>query len=429
MASATYAEQAVLGSILLDPRCFAGVLDTVEAADFDGELNRNIFVALTDMLGRGVTIDPLTLLDHLKSHGNHGADTNAYVKELISVTPTSANAPEYSRIVRENALLRGIAQAGMDITAMAADGKGGAQDVLDAAEQRVYSLRRGRSGAGLVPIGDILPGAFDRIGAAAQTAGSITGASTGLLAVDYMIMGLNRSDLVILAARPGVGKTSLAMQIGLTVAKTQGAVAVFSLEMSREQLALRLLSGEAKINGRKLQTGQLNAAEWARLSESAITISAAKMLINDNPSLSVAEMNAQCRRVDGLSLVIIDYLQLMQGGNGRWNENRVQAVSEMSRSMKIMAKELNVPVLCLSQLSRENVKRADKRPLLSDLRESGSIEQDADVVLGLYLADDAERHNIAECIVLKNRRGETGTVELLWKPETTSFAGVEVSHE
>ncbi|MDR0861560.1 MAG: replicative DNA helicase [Oscillospiraceae bacterium] len=426
------AEQAVLGSMLIDHRCVPDVMGAIRAVEFYSDTNREIFETIESMFNFSLVIDPLTVLDRMKTNGVHNDNSNGYIKELLAITPTAANVMEYVKIVREKAMLRALADAGNDIASMAVDGTGGAPEILETAEKRIYALRQGRNSTGLEELGTILRGVFEQIAEAGQSGKSITGLSTGLGDLDRMIMGLNRSDLVILAARPGVGKTSLALNVALHVAKTtELSVAVFSLEMSREQLAMRLISSESFVNSRKLQTGQLSAQEWKRLSSAAEAIGAAKLLINDNPSLSVADMNAQCRRVSNLGLVVIDYLQLMQsaGGTTRYSgENRTQVVSDMSRMMKIMAKELNVPVLCLSQLSRESVKREDKKPRLADLRESGAIEQDADVVLGLYLGDEAERHNVAECIVLKNRRGETGVIELQWLPEFTTFSTIDKQH-
>jgi replicative DNA helicase len=277
---------------------------------------------------------------------------------------------------------------------------------------------------------------YELLTEASKSDSSIPGLSTGLVDLDNFIMGLNKSDLILIAARPGMGKTSIALNIAQHVAKTsQQTVAVFSLEMSREQLAMRLLSAESFIDNKKLQTGRLNNEEWKKVATAAATLSRTDMRINDNPSLSVADMNAQCRRISNLGLVVIDYLQLMQSAGGTRNysgENRQQVVSDISRMLKIMAKELNVPVICLSQLSRASETRTDKRPMLSDLRESGAIEQDADIVLALYRDDyynkETETPNLAECIVLKNRRGETGKVNLQWLPEFTSYASVDMRH-
>ena len=301
----------------------------------------------------------------------------------------------------------------------------------------MYSLREGRGTGGLKEIRHVMQNVFDAMSEAAASGSRIPGLSTGLPDLDNMILGLNKSDLILIAARPGMGKTSIALNIALNVAVTlKKKVAVFSLEMSREQMVTRLLSRASMVPSQNLLTGQLTEQQWREVAGAANTLSAADILIDDNPTLTVSDMNAQCRLVKGLDLVIIDYMQLMQsaGSGHSWsNESRTQAVSDISRMLKIMAKELNVPVICLSQLSRANESRQDKRPQLSDLRESGAIEQDADVVMALYrdgyYNKQSENPNLAECIILKNRKGATGTIELLWLPEFTSFQSVERRYE
>ena len=313
---------------------------------------------------------------------------------------------------------------------------GEAGEILEAAEQKVYAIRRGHSAQDMVPVRNILPDLLDSLSEMSESDDNLPGISTGLSAVDAKIAGLNKSDLILLAGRPGMGKTSLGLNVALNVAKaTDKTVAVFSLEMSKEQLVSRLLSAEALVENSRLKTGNLRETDWEKIAAASATLNQTDIRIDDNPLLSVADMNAKCRRLDNLGLVVIDYLQLMTsaGGRGYAGENRQQVVSDISRMMKIMAKELDVPVICLSQLSRANEKRDDKRPMLSDLRESGSIEQDADIVLFLYRDDyyneDSEKHNIAECIVAKNRHGETGKVELRWMPEYTSFGTLEKRYD
>ena len=432
----TEAEQAVLGSILIDERCVSEVIGILKTDDFYSAVNKDIFETMLSMFNFSQKIDPVTVLDKMQSGGVYSDSSAAYIRDLMLITPTAANVIEYAEIVKDKALLRSIADAGGEISGMAVAGEGGAMTVLEAAEKRIYALRQGRSRDGLEPISKVLVGVYEQISQAAKSGSGIPGHTTGLPDLDRAIMGLNDSDLILIASRPGMGKTSIALNIALHTAKSSGkAVPIFSLEMSREQLALRLLSSESFIDGKKLQTGRIKTEEWRRLTDAAASISGAQLLINDDPSLTVADMNAQCRRVSNLGLVVIDYIQLMQSASekrGYQSENRTQAVSEISRMMKIMAKELNVPVICLSQLSRANEARQNKRPLLSDLRESGAIEQDADIVIGLYRDDyynkEAESHNIAECIILKNRRGETGTIELQWLPEYTTYSSLERRH-
>jgi replicative DNA helicase len=431
------AEQAVLGSMIIDSRCVGDVLGAVKASDFYSSVNRGIFETIYSMFTYSMVTDPVTVLEQMRTNGVWNDGSAGYILELVNITPTSANVMEYAAIVRDMALLRAIADTGGDILNMALEGTGGANTILEAAEKRIYGLRQGRNSTGLEPISKILIDVYDQMTLAAKSGSKFPGLQSGLDDLDRYTMGLNNSDLILIASRPGMGKTSIALNIAMHVAKTSGkTIAVFSLEMSREQLAMRLLSSESFIDNKKLQTGRLSTEEWRKIGTAAAMISGCDLLINDNPSLSVADMNAQCRRLPNLGLVIIDYLQLMQsaGGNNKTSgENRQQVVSDMSRMMKIMAKELNVPVICASQLSRANESRSDKRPMLSDLRESGAIEQDADIVLALYREDyynkEVEHQNIAECIVLKNRRGETGTVELKWIPEFTTYTSLERHHQ
>ena len=441
MPHSPQAEQAVLGSMLIDSRCVPDVVGRLRGDDFFLKLNRDLYETIYSMFTYSKTIDPVTVLDELRANGRFDERRSAdYVMELMNVTPTAANVQEYVTIVRDMALQRRIAEAGGDIRDIAMTGEGGAETILELAEQKVYALRQDRTAGGLEPASKVLVGVFQQLTEAANSDHTIPGKSTGLADLDEAIMGLNDSDLILVAARPGMGKTSLALNIALHVGKTSGkTVAVFSLEMSREQLVMRLLSSESYIDNKKLQTGRLSSAEWKKLSAAAAAISEANILINDNPLLTVADMSAQCRRVSNLGLVVIDYLQLMQsagstaGGSSFTNENRQQVVSDISRMMKIMAKELMVPVICVSQLSRSPEGRTNKRPVLSDLRESGAIEQDADIVLGLYREDyynkDEAPSNLAECILLKNRRGQTGKVDLQWMPEYTTFTCVDVRHE
>ena len=363
--------------------------------------------------------------------------TTRYIRELMDVTPTSANVMEYVRIVRDKALMREVASAAANITAMVHDGTGAAGDMLESAEQKIYAIRRGRNAQGMIPVGVVLKDVMDHLAELTASGGkTLPGLSTGLSSVDSKINGLGKSDLLLLAARPGMGKTSMALNVALSAAKTSGrTVAIFSLEMSKEQLVTRLIAAEGLVENQRLTTGNLRESDWVRIAEAASALSRLDIRIDDNPLLTVADMNAKCRRLDNLGLIVIDYLQLMTsaGGKSYQGENRQQAVSDISRMLKIMAKELQVPVLCLSQLSRANEKRDDKRPMLSDLRESGSIEQDADIVMFLYREDyykeDSEKHNVAECIIAKNRHGETGKVELRWMPEYTSFQTMENRYE
>jgi replicative DNA helicase len=431
------AEQAVLGSMIIDARCIGDVLGVLKPSDFYTPRHRDIFETIYSMFTYSMVIDEVTVLKQMHVNGVWTEDSAAYLLELVNITPTSANVMEYAAIVRDMSLLRSIADTGSDIYGMALEGAGGAAAILEASEKKIYSLRQGRNSTGLEPISKVLMNVYDQMALMAKSGSSLPGLTTGLHDLDTRILGLNNSDLILIASRPGMGKTSIALNIATHVAKTSGkAIALFSLEMSREQLALRILSFTSQIDNKKLQTGRLTEDEWRKFGDAASMISGYDLLINDNPSLSVADMNAQCRRVNNLGLVVIDYLQLMQsaGGSTKYaSENRTQVVSDMSRMLKIMATELNVPVICLSQLSRANESRQNKRPMLSDLRESGAIEQDADIVLALYRDDyydkETERQNIAECIILKNRRGEIDTIELEWRPEYTAYMSLDRYHE
>ena len=426
-------EQAVLDSIIIDECCVKEVMDKLVPSDFYLRQNREIFETIYTMFTYARPIDGITVCEEMRKAGTYDENTTrSYLAQLMEITPTSANVMEYVAIVRDKALLRGVAQAAGEITALVQEGIGEAGEILEAAEQKIYAVRRGQSAQDMVPLRMVLPEVLDRLSEMSESESRLPGLSTGLSAVDRKITGLNKSDLILLAARPGMGKTSFALNVALNVAKSEKkTVAVFSLEMSREQLATRLLSSEACVESGRLRTGSLRETDWEKIAAAASVLNKVDIRIDDNPMLSVADMNAKCRRIDGLALVVIDYLQLMTSasGNNRGGENRQQMVSDMSRMLKIMAKELNVPVICLSQLSRANEKRDDKRPMLSDLRESGAIEQDADIVLFLYRDDyyneDSEKRNIAECIVAKNRHGETGKVELRWMPEYTTFATLE----
>lgn len=430
------AEQAVLGSMLIDPACISDVMNRTRSTDFYVAVNREIFDTIYGMAAYGETVDPVTVLEKMRVTGVLHDDSRRYIMELMQITPTAANVMKYVDILREQTLLRELSSVGSYITGMVAEGDGEATEMLEAAERRIYALRQGRTIGGLRPIEGIVNDVYTQIGENSTRGSRITGLPTGLTDLDNRILGLNNSDLILIASRPGMGKTSIALNIALSVAKNSGrSVAVFSLEMSREQLAIRLLATQSHIDSQKLVTGRLSYDEWVELGKAAAAIRETKLLIDDNASLSVAEMNAQCRRVDDLGLVVIDYLQLMQSaGSGHTysGESRTQAVSDMSRMLKVMAKELNVPVLCLSQLSRANESRQNKRPMLSDLRESGAIEQDADIVIGLYREGyydkECEAPNEAEAIILKNRHGETDTIKLMWRPEYTEYVSY-VGHE
>ena len=437
MPHSVEAEQAVLGSMLIDERCVPEVVEHLRPDDFYLRQNREIYETIYSMFSYSATIDAVTVLDTMRKNGVYDENNSRnYIMQLMDITPTAANVKQYVDIVQDKSLLRQVAQAAGDVTGLVQEGTGSGHDVLEAAEQRIYALRQGRAARGLTPISSVILNVYDRLNELAASDSAIPGLSTGLSDLDRAISGLNKSDLILLAARPGMGKTSMALNILLHAGKFSGkSVVFFSLEMSREQLAMRLISGESFVDNKKLVTGKLSENDWDRVAAAAAALNQTRILIDDDPSLSVADMNAKCRRVDDLGLVVIDYLQLMQSAGGRSyaGENRQQVVSDISRALKIMAKELNVPVLCLSQLSRASEGRQDKRPMLSDLRESGAIEQDADIVMFIYREGyynkESDNPNLAECIVAKNRHGETRTVEMQWVPEYTTFQTLERTRE
>ena len=434
MPQSLEAEQAVLGAILIDSRCVADIIGLLHPQDFYLEQNQQIYETIYTMFNYSQTIDPVTVLDKMRELGYFRDNSVDYIRQLMEITPTAANAVRYANIVRDKAMLRSLAQAAQDISETVYDQTGTPQEILESAEKKIYALRKGERGDSLEHIGTVLQKVFDRLAELSQSDSDIPGLSTGLQDLDRMINGLNKSDLLLVAARPAMGKSAFGLNLGLNVAKKyKKTVAVFNLEMSREQLAMRLLATESFVDGKKMATGKLTDEEWTKLAMASASLSQTDIRIDDNPSITVADISAKCRRLDNLGLVIIDYLQLMNGsGYGKPGENRVTVVGEISRSLKIMAKELNVPVICLSQLSRAVESRQDKRPIMSDLRESGAIEQDADCVMFLY-RDEYYNENtpdkgVAECIVSKNRHGETGTVKLQWIPQYQLFSDREWKH-
>ena len=430
------AEQAVLGSMLIDSRCVSEVVGILKPEDFYLRQNAEIYETIFRMFSFSQAIDPVTVLGKLKENGYFDEATTAgYLRQLMEITPTAANVRYYANIVRDKALLRSLGAAADDINEMVYKQEGSAAGILENAERKVFSLRRGNADDELERIGTVMVKLFSHLNELAKSENEFPGYPTGLRDLDRKTNGLNRSDLIIIAARPGVGKTTLALNMMANVAKaTQKTVAFFSLEMSREQLASRLLSCESCVDNKRLSTGRLEVEDWEKIGVAAAALAQTDIRISDNPVITVTEMNALCRRLDNLGLIIVDYLQLMTRADkdSRSAENRVNVVAEISRALKIMAKDLNVPVICLSQLSRASESRTDKRPLLSDLRESGAIEQDADQVILLYRDDyynpDSAEKNVCECNVAKNRHGESGTVKIQWMPQYFSFSDLDSIH-
>ena len=431
------AEQSVLGAILLDARCINDIVSVVRADDFYLTQNKDIFETIYYMFNHGEAIDPVTVLAAMRQRGVFDENTSTnYIMQLMEITPTAANAERYAAIVAEKATQRRLLTASGDISEMVYEGVGTTDEMLEAAERKIYAVRRDKNTSELEPVSGVLNSVFERLRELSKNTSGIPGIETGFKDLDRKMGGLNKTDLIILAARPGMGKTSIALNIALGAAKkSKKCVAIFSLEMSKLQLAMRLLSTESFVESNKLSTGRLSNDDWSKIGLAASSLSQTDIRLNDNASITVAEINAICRRVDNLGLVIIDYLQLMQSaGSGRVSDNRVTVVSEISRALKIMAKELDVPVICLSQLSRTvESRKDDKRPILSDLRESGSIEQDADEVIFLYrddyYNDASEEPGVAEIILAKNRHGETTTVKVQWLAQYTTFADREWVHD
>ena len=431
------AEQSVLGAILLDSSCMDQVTEILPKPEYFYQVNNAlIYEAMLELFTAGQPVDFVTVLEHLKENESFDETTGkVYLMQLVQLVPAISHADTYAKIVRDRYDVRTLILAARQILDDAAEGGNEASLLLDSAEQRIFDIRQGKNMQGLQPLNEVIIETFDRLDRLNSPDKDLyRGIPTGIGELDETITGLNRSDLIILAARPGMGKTSFALNIARHAAVTaRKKVAFFSLEMSREQLASRLLSTEALVGGTKLRTGELNEGEWARLIEGGDILSKAPIYLDDNSSITVPEMKAKIRRQGGVDLIIIDYLQLMN--SAKRIDNRVQEISEITRNLKIMAKELNVPVIALSQLARASEKRTEHRPVLSDLRDSGSIEQDADIVLFLYREDyyqnengpseDADR-NSGECIVAKNRHGEIKTVPLHWQGEFMRFTSQEV---
>lgn len=437
------AEQAVLGAIILDSNVFDKVVDHIKQPEyFYVALHKLIFAQMQEMTSLGQAIDFVTLLEKLKQNKAFDETTGkTYLMDLVNNCPSISNAEVYAKVIAEKYNIRRLITASREIIDDAAAGNDDPSVLIDSAEQKIFDIRQGNEKRGLERINSVILQTFDRLDSLnSETDNSLKPIPTGIGDLDRMITGLNRSDLILLAARPGMGKTSFALNIARNVAcKAKKTVAFFSLEMSKEQLASRLLSTEALISGTKLRTGKLNEEEWSRLIPASDVLSKAELYLDDTPGITISEMKSRLRRLHNLDLVIIDYLQLM--ASGRRIENRVQEISEITRNLKILAKEMNVPVITLSQLSRAAEKRDDHRPQLADLRDSGSIEQDADIVLFLYRegyynkdkdgdqAATAADMNSGECIVAKNRHGETNIVKLHWQGEFMRFTGTEARSE
>lgn len=426
------AEQSVLGAMIIDRECIATVTEIIKSEDFYKENHKEIFEAIIDLFDQNEPVDIITVADQLKVRGTLDAVGGLeYLTDLVTQVPTTANVKYYTKIVEEKSMLRKLIKASVDIANMSYEATEEVSYIMDFAEKQIFNILQKRNSQGFVSIKDVLIESFDKIEELYKSKGKVIGIPTGFIDLDLKTAGLHPSDLILIAARPAMGKTSFALNIAQYAAvHAKVPVAIFSLEMSKEQLVNRMLWSEALVDSQRIRTGELQDEDWPKLARAVGPLSEAPIYIDDTPGISVVEMRAKCRRLKlekNLGLVVIDYLQLVQG-RGR-AENRQQEISEISRSLKILAKELNVPVITLSQLSRAPEQRADHRPILSDLRESGAIEQDADIVMFLYRDDyyhpDTEKKNIAECIIAKHRNGSTGTIELVWLGQYTKFANLE----
>ncbi len=425
------AEQAVVGSMLMDREAILTSSEIISGEDFYQTAYGVIFETVVEIYNEGKPVDLITLQERLKEKDVPAEISSLeFVRELVTAVPTSANVKYYAEIVAEKSMLRRLIKLNDEISNMCYLGKESMEAVLELTEKKVFELVQKRNTGDFVPIKDVVLNALEKIESASKTSGSVTGIPTGFLDLDYKMSGLQPSDLILVAARPSMGKTAFVLNIAQHVAfKVKKSVAIFSLEMSKEQLVNRLFSLEAQVDSQSLRTGNLKDEDWEKLIESAGIIGKSKLIIDDTPGISISELRSKCRKYkleQGLDLIIIDYLQLMTGRVGSRSESRQQEISEISRSLKGLARELNVPVIALSQLSRAVEQRPDHRPMLSDLRESGAIEQDADVVMFIYRDDyynkDTEMKNIAEIIIAKQRNGSIGTVNLTWLPNYTKFA-------
>lgn len=426
------AEQSVIGSMIMDREAVTVASEIVTGEDFYSRQYGILFETMVEMGEEGQPVDLVTLQNRLREKDvPPELSSLEFVRDLIAAVPTSANVKYYANIVAEKSLLRRLIRLNEEIANTCYAGKESLEFILEDTEKRMFQLLQKRDSGEFVPIRQVVMNAMDRIEAASKNKGSVTGIPTGFTDLDYRTAGMQPSDLVLIAARPSMGKTAFALNIAQYVAfKKNLPVAVFSLEMSKEQLVNRMFSLESSVDAQKLRTGQLNDQDWERLIESAGVIGKSQLMIDDTPGISISELRSKCRRLKlehGLSMIIIDYLQLMSG-SGR-SDSRQQEISDISRGLKSIARELNVPVLALSQLSRAVEQRPDHRPMLSDLRESGAIEQDADVVMFIYRDDyynhDTDRRGISEIIIAKQRNGPIGTVELAWLPEYQRFVNLE----
>ena len=426
------AEQSVIGSMIMSRDAIVEASEIITGADFYQQQYGMVFEAMIELHDEGKAVDLITLQERLKEKDlPPEISSMEFVRDLLSAVPTSANVKYYAEIVAEKSMLRKLIKTTEEITNACYLGKEKTQDILEVTEKKIFDLVQNRGSEEFVPIRQVVLNAIEKIEKASRSQGSVTGIPTGFIDLDYKMSGFQPSDLILVAARPSMGKTAFVLNIAQYMAfHNDVTAAIFSLEMSKEQLVNRLLALESKVDSQNIRTGNLEDEEWAKLIEGANIIGKSNLIIDDKPGISISELRSKCRKYKmehNLGIIFIDYLQLMTGSGRR--ESRQQEISEISRSLKALARELNVPVVALSQLSRAVEQRPDHRPMLSDLRESGAIEQDADVVMFIYRDDyynkDSENKNIAEIIIAKQRNGPIGTVNLVWLPNYTKFVNMK----
>ncbi len=427
------AEQAVLGSILIDPEKFSEIATGLSGSDFYLEAHGAIYDAMQQLFLTNRTIDVVTLIDNLVHMGVYTDDqSRAYIKTIVESVPTSANIRDYAKIVRDKSILRQLISACDEINDTAYAAQDSVSDIVDHAESRIFAIAQDKEQQGFTHVREVLVSVHERLKELRENKEDARGTPTGFSGVDRFLVGMNPGDLILIGARPGMGKTSFAMNIATSVAhRLKKAVAVFSLEMSKEQLVSRMLSSEGSVDSYNIRSGNLSDEEYRRIADASAYLNECDILIDDTTGISVTAMKAKLRRVKNLGLIVIDYLQLMQ--SDRRIDNRVQEVAEISRGLKLLAKEMKVPLITCAQLSRAPESRNEKIPMLSDLRDSGAIEQDADVVMFLYrpdyYKDSPENQNTAEVIIAKNRHGSTGKVEMAWLGQYTKFMTKEENNE
>ena len=427
------AEQAVIGSMFIDRDAIVSASEIINGDDFYSKQFGIIFDTMVELNDAGQAVDVITVQNKLKEKDvPPEVSSMEFVKDIYSLATSSVNVDDYARIVADNSVLRKMIRMNQEIENSCYNTKTPTETILEEAEKKIFQIVQKRNSGDFVPIRQVVLNAMEKIEMASKTRGSVTGIPTGFLDLDYKTAGMQPSDLVLIAARPSMGKTAFVLNVAGHVAfKEKATVAIFSLEMSKEQLVNRLLALESRVDSQHIRTGNLTDDDWERLVEGAGVVGQSNLIIDDTPGISISELRSKCRKYKlehDLKMIIIDYLQLMSG-SGRGSESRQQEISDISRSLKALARELQVPVLALSQLSRAVEQRPDHRPMLSDLRESGAIEQDADVVMFIYRDDyynhDTDKKGIAEIIIAKQRNGPIGTVELLWLADLTKFANLE----